>query len=91
MPFSIFVRVDVYHIDDLLVAAVGIKDYGEMDNKNLSKRFDVPEKLPSIKMFQNGDVTKWLDYSDGKGFFFKLWNSNCVQSFHSAHSFVIIL
>lgn len=37
-----------------------------MDNKNLSKRFNVPEKLPHIKMFQNGDVTKWLDYTDGK-------------------------
>ncbi len=60
------VGIDVYHIDDLLVAAVGIKDYGEMDNKNLSKRFNVPEKLPSIKLFQNGDVTKWLDYSDSK-------------------------
>lgn len=59
-------HLDVYHIDDLLVAAVGIKDYGEMDNKNLSKLFDVPEKLPSIKLFLNGDVTKWLDYSDSK-------------------------
>lgn len=60
--------LDVYHVDDLLVAAVGIKDYGEMDNKNLGKRFGVPEKLPSIKMFINGDVTKWLDYSDGNWF-----------------------
>lgn len=57
--------LDVYHVDDLLVAAVGIKDYGEMDNKNLSQQFNVPEKLPSIKLFQNGDVTKWLDYSEG--------------------------
>ncbi|KAG4065846.1 hypothetical protein HA402_012524 [Bradysia odoriphaga] len=55
---------DVYHVDDLLVAAVGIKDYGDMDNKNLSRRFNVPEKLPSIKLFPNGDVTKWLDYSE---------------------------
>lgn len=60
--------VDVYHVDDLLVAAVGIKDYGDMDNKNLSHRFNVPEKLPSIKLFPNGDVTKWLDYSEGKSF-----------------------
>jgi len=55
---------DVHHIDDLLVATIGIKDYGEMDNKNLSKRFDVPEKLPSIKLFLNGVVTKWFDYAD---------------------------
>ncbi|KAJ6636727.1 Protein windbeutel [Pseudolycoriella hygida] len=55
---------DVYHIDDLLVATVGIKDYGELDNKNLSQRFNVPEKLPSIKMFLNGDTTKWVDYPE---------------------------
>lgn len=65
-----------------MVAAVGIKDYGEMDNKNLSKRFDVPEKLPSIKLFLNGDVTKWLDYSDSKVFVLN------YVAFHSAYTFV---
>lgn len=61
---------DVHPIDGLLAAVVGIKDYGDMDNKNLSKRFDVPDQLPIIKLFLNGDITKWFDYSPSTFFVF---------------------
>uniref|UniRef100_A0A182SHR2 Endoplasmic reticulum resident protein 29 n=1 Tax=Anopheles maculatus TaxID=74869 RepID=A0A182SHR2_9DIPT len=40
--------------DDLLFALVGIKDYGEQDNADLGKRFNIPKEYPVIKLFVGG-------------------------------------
>lgn len=55
-------------VPDLLVAVVGVKDYGEKDNANLAKRFSVREIYPDIKLFINGK-TEWIDYPAGKNTF----------------------
>uniref|UniRef100_A0A1I8PBD7 Protein windbeutel n=1 Tax=Stomoxys calcitrans TaxID=35570 RepID=A0A1I8PBD7_STOCA len=41
--------------DDLLVAAVGIKDYGDNENKELGERFGIDDKqFPGILLFRHG-------------------------------------
>jgi endoplasmic reticulum protein 29 len=47
---------------DLLVAEVGIKDYGDYENAELAKRFNVKkEDFPVLKLFlQNSDEP--IDY-----------------------------
>uniref|UniRef100_A0A182RHL4 Endoplasmic reticulum resident protein 29 n=1 Tax=Anopheles funestus TaxID=62324 RepID=A0A182RHL4_ANOFN len=47
--------------DDLLFALVGIKDYGEQDNADLGKRFNIPKEYPVIKLFM-GDNGKPIDF-----------------------------
>lgn len=54
------------HIDDLLVAVVGIKDYGDKENAQLAERFGVEADYPTIKLFRNGDPKDWVDYPKGK-------------------------
>lgn len=39
---------------DLLVGAVGIKNYGEKDNAELAKRFAVADKYPDVLLFVGG-------------------------------------
>lgn len=48
--------------DNILTAIVGIKDFGEFDNKQLGERYGVKDVFPSIKMFLNGDLTKAIDF-----------------------------
>ncbi|XP_055690654.1 protein windbeutel [Lutzomyia longipalpis] len=60
--FSAFAQ-DVAEVDDLLVALVGIKDYGEKDNANLGKKYNVEEKdLPRIKIIKRDNPKEWIDY-----------------------------
>lgn len=41
--------------DDLLVAHVGVKDYGEKENEDLAKRFNVKkDDFPIVKLFLQG-------------------------------------
>uniref|UniRef100_A0A182MWZ7 Endoplasmic reticulum resident protein 29 n=1 Tax=Anopheles culicifacies TaxID=139723 RepID=A0A182MWZ7_9DIPT len=47
--------------DDLLFVLVGIKDYGEKDNADLGKRFNIPKEYPVIKLFA-GDRTEPIDF-----------------------------
>uniref|UniRef100_A0A182W5M9 Endoplasmic reticulum resident protein 29 n=1 Tax=Anopheles minimus TaxID=112268 RepID=A0A182W5M9_9DIPT len=47
--------------DDLLFVLVGIKDYGEKDNDDLGKRFNIPKEYPVIKLFA-GDRTEPIDF-----------------------------
>ncbi|XP_036334609.1 protein windbeutel [Rhagoletis pomonella] len=45
---------------ELLVATVGIKDYGENENKELGLRFNVDDKnFPGILLFKDGKVDKF--------------------------------
>jgi endoplasmic reticulum protein 29 len=42
-------------VDDLMVATVGIKDYGDKDNNELGARYGIKEgDFPIIKLFKNG-------------------------------------
>uniref|UniRef100_A0A182JFF6 Endoplasmic reticulum resident protein 29 C-terminal domain-containing protein n=1 Tax=Anopheles atroparvus TaxID=41427 RepID=A0A182JFF6_ANOAO len=49
--------------DDLLFALVGIKDYGEQDNADLGRRFNIPKEYPAIKLFAR-DVANPVDFPD---------------------------
>lgn len=52
--------------DEFIVAAVGIKDYGNKENSKLADRFSVGDKYPVIKLFRNGNADDWIDYPNGK-------------------------
>lgn len=56
--------------DDLIISFVGIKNYGDLTNKYLAKRFNINDQLPAIKIFTNHDASNWIDFP--KGFYFYL-------------------
>lgn len=54
--FAAFSSVAHSVTDDLLIATVGIKDYGDNENKKLGERFNVDDKnFPAILLFRNGE------------------------------------
>lgn len=56
---------------NLIACVVGIKNYGDTTNNELSKRFNIEDhQLPAIKLFTNHNALKWVDFP--KGAFFKL-------------------
>lgn len=55
-------------IPDLLIASVGIREYGEKENLDLAKRFNViKEDYPKLKLFRKGDTENPIDY-EGENF-----------------------
>ena len=61
------VAVSLADINDVLVAEVGIKDYGEKDNEKLAKRFNVKkEDYPVVYLFANDNNGKLHEYRFGK-------------------------
>ncbi|XP_062539726.1 protein windbeutel [Armigeres subalbatus] len=62
--FTSFALESNEDLDDLLFALVGIKDYGEKENADLGKRFNIPEKYPVIKLFNNDTLDKYVDYPE---------------------------
>jgi len=60
--FAKFAEHLTVHIDDFLVATVGVKDYGERENSKLADRFNVGNEYPVIKLFRDGNFDKWVDY-----------------------------
>ena len=68
--YSEFAANVAEQVDDLAVAVVGIKDYGELDNSNLGKRFKVRDVYPDIKLFVGGNFDKWIDYPTGLSLLF---------------------
>ncbi|XP_054738487.1 protein windbeutel [Anastrepha obliqua] len=55
--FAAFSKVANTVTKELLVATVGIKDYGENENKELGLRFNVDDKsFPGILLFKDGNV-----------------------------------
>lgn len=50
--------------DDLLFVLVGIKDYGEQDNTDLGRRFNIPKEYPVIKLFAGDRLTEPIDFPD---------------------------
>lgn len=56
------VAVDGAEVEDLMVAEVGIKDYGEKDNEELGKRFDAhKETFPVVVLFVKDDKTNKIN------------------------------
>ncbi|XP_046810538.1 protein windbeutel [Lucilia cuprina] len=54
--FAAFAKAAHAATDDLLIATVGVKDYGENENKALAERFEVDEKnYPAIFLFRKGE------------------------------------
>lgn len=53
---------------DLLIATVGIKDYGERDNQALGDKYGHHKRQdsPVIKLFLDGDLEKPVDFEIGK-------------------------
>lgn len=44
-------------VEDLLVAIVGVKDFGDKDNADLAKRFDIDKKdFPVVLLFVQGQT-----------------------------------
>lgn len=52
-------------INDMVVCVVGIKNYGESTNTQLSERFYVNDQLPVIKLFTNYNTQTWIDFRKG--------------------------
>lgn len=49
--------------DELLVATVGIKDYGDRENNVLSQRYNVDEKnYPGIFLFKDGNTQEYVNF-----------------------------
>lgn len=45
---------------------VGIKDYGDLQNKHLGDRYGISaDKLPVIKLFIDGDLDAPIDFKIG--------------------------
>lgn len=49
--------------DDMLIATVGIKDYGDRDNLKLGERYKVDDKnYPAILLFQKDDENNYVQF-----------------------------
>jgi endoplasmic reticulum protein 29 len=56
------IAVDGAEVDDLMVAEVGIKDYGEKDNEELGKRFGASkDNYPVVMLFVRDEKTKKIN------------------------------
>ncbi|CAH2986185.1 unnamed protein product [Chilo suppressalis] len=59
---------DAKDVDELLVAEVGVKDYGEKDNEELAKKYGATkDNFPVVKLFVKGK-TEPIAFDDIKGF-----------------------
>jgi hypothetical protein len=59
-----------YDHSEMLIATVGIKDYGDFDNKVLGEKYGRDDKVkfdsPVIKLFNNGDLENPIEFEIGK-------------------------
>lgn len=62
---------------ELLVAVVGMKDYGELDNKDLSAKYGLHKRTdgPIIKLFNDGDLENPISFDIGR-------LATCPSSYH---------
>jgi endoplasmic reticulum protein 29 len=59
---------DAKDVEDLLVAEVGVKDYGEKDNEELAKKYGATkDNFPVVKLFIKGKKEP-IPFDDSKGF-----------------------
>lgn len=62
------VAIDLKATPDLLVADVGVRDYGEKENEDIANRYSVKkDDFPQIRLFLNGDLENPIAF-DGKDF-----------------------
>ncbi|XP_061398759.1 protein windbeutel-like [Musca vetustissima] len=62
--FAAFSRAAHSVTDDLLIGTVGIKDYGDNENKELGERYNIDDKkFPGIMLFRHG-VNDFLHFPD---------------------------
>lgn len=55
----------VKNTPDLLVAEIGVKDYGEKENEDLAQKYGVKkEDFPAVKLFLNGNLEKPIVFDD---------------------------
>jgi endoplasmic reticulum protein 29 len=48
---------------DLLITQVGIKDYGNFENKKIGDRYNIKfESLPQIRLFVDGDLKSPIEF-----------------------------
>lgn len=67
---------------DAIAAIVGIKNYGQPTNDLLAERFRIDNQLPTIKLFNHNDASKWIDYPYGNladRFFFHLFFASLIR------------
>lgn len=52
---------------ELLIAMVGMKDYGELDNKDLSAKYGLHQRTdgPLIRLFNDGDLENPINFVIG--------------------------
>ncbi|KAJ8712758.1 hypothetical protein PYW08_008062 [Mythimna loreyi] len=59
---------DSKDVEDLLIAEVGVKDYGEKDNEALAKKYGATkDNFPVVKLFVKGK-SEPIPFDDAKGF-----------------------
>lgn len=62
------VAKDARDVDDLLLAEIGVKDYGEKENEALAKKYGATkDNFPIVKLFLKGK-SEPLTFDDSKGF-----------------------
>lgn len=62
------VAKDARDVDELLVAEVGVKDYGEKDNEELARKYGATkENFPIVKLFLKGKPDP-ISFDDSRGF-----------------------
>ncbi|XP_026333776.1 protein windbeutel [Hyposmocoma kahamanoa] len=67
--FTTFAK-EAKDVDDLLVADVGVKDYGEKDNEGLAKKYGAhKDNFPAVRLFISGKAEpKMISFDESKGF-----------------------
>lgn len=55
--------------ENVLVAEVGVQDYGDMENKDIADRFSIKkEDFPVVKLFLNDDLANPIEYPSDADF-----------------------
>lgn len=72
---------------DLLIAEIGVKDYGDKENQDLANRFGVKkDDFPALKLFQQDKLDKPISFSDKDNF-----KVDAIKSFIALHSNVKLI
>ncbi|CAG2164781.1 unnamed protein product [Oppiella nova] len=80
------VAADLKATPDLLVADVGIRDYGEKENQDLADRYAIKkDDFPVVKLFLNGDLEKAITFED------KEFKADRIKAFVRAKAGIKIL
>lgn len=60
---------EVSKSQDLLIAQVGVKDYGDRDNENIANKYKIKkEDFPTILLFKDGQLDEPIKFSRSEGY-----------------------